>query len=298
MKSPPLRVIFDRSAFHGARYRRLQDSRLKDLCRRGRIRVFHTPVFLTETLATYGAGENAAAWRDHLQFALDVCNGGIFLGTEDIWREELVAGRGTFARHLLPERPNKKYISRPHLVGLLREVANTGDFAQEWSDTEASRIEYYQKLLSQRRILVDARRRADEIRRELQITEPLANYSLEKFRDSVFMLTGKGMIDRVGARRTAPLADQWERCPQRFPFYTAFIEGMVYTFYHAICRPNEGIDRNAQIDFELLAYLTWADIVVSNDERFFAQVFEAIWKPRGKRLETAESFAELANRIA
>ena len=74
--------------------------------------------------------------------------------------------------------------------------------------------------------------------------------------------------------------------------------GMVYTFYHATCRPNEGIDRNAQIDFEQLTYLTWADIVVSNDERFFRLAFEAIWKPRGKRLETAESFAELANRIA
>ena len=128
MKPSPLRVIFDRSAFHGARYCRLQDSRLKDLCSRGRIKVFHTPVFLTETLATSGAGENAAAWRDHLQFVLDVCNGGIFLGTEDIWREELVAGRGTFARHLLPERPSKKFISRPHLVGLLRKVVNTGDF--------------------------------------------------------------------------------------------------------------------------------------------------------------------------
>ena len=73
---------------------------------------------------------------------------------------------------------------------------------------------------------------------------------------------------------------------------------MVYTLYHAICRPNDGIDTNAQIDFELLAYLAWADIVVSNDERFFAQVVEAIWKPRGKRMETAESFAALANFLA
>ena len=126
----------------------------------------------------------------------------------------------------------------------------------------------------------------------------MTNYSFEKSRDSVFIRTGKDLMDRVGARRPAPLADQWARCPQRFPFYSAFVEGMVYTFYHAICRPNEGIDTNAQIDFELLAYLTWADIVVSNDERFFAQVFKAIWKSRGKRLETAESFAELANRIA
>ena len=106
------------------------------------------------------------------------------------------------------------------------------------------------------------------------------------------------MMDRVGARRPAALADQWANCPQRFPFYSAFIEGMVYVFYHAVCKQNEGIDTNAQIDFELLTYLTWADIVVSNDTKFFRLAFEALWKPRGKRLETAESFASLANRIA
>ena len=297
MKPAPLRVIFDRSAFHGARFRELRNSRLKDLCRSGRIKVFHTLIFLDETLATYGSGKSANAWRDHLQFALDVCNGGIFRETEDIWREELVAGRSTFAWPLLPERPNKKYISRPELVGQLREAATTGDFSQQWSDTAAGRLVNRQRRLSQRGILVETRKNVADVRRELGITGSLTDYSFRQFRNSYFVPLGKGLMYLVGARRTAPIADQWARWPQRFPFYSAYIEGIVYTIYHATCRPNEGIDRNAQIDFELLAYLTWADIVVSNDERFFAQVFKAIWKPRGKRLMTAESFANFVNRL-
>lgn len=140
-----LRVILDRSAFHEPGYTQLSDSRIKDLCRSGRMSVIHTPTFLSETLTAYGAGESAADWPNHLQFALDICNGGIFLPKEAIWHEELVAGRGPFARHLQPERPNKTYISRPILVSMLQDVARTGDLSREWADTEEIRIENRQK---------------------------------------------------------------------------------------------------------------------------------------------------------
>ena len=298
MKIPTLSIIFDRSAFHEPGYRQLRESCLKDLCRRGHMKVFHTPTFIEETLATYGTRKRAAGWQNHLQFALDVCNGGIFLPKQNIFHEELVAGRGTLARHLLPERPNKIHNSRPRLMNALQEIARTGDFARVWSDTEAIRIDNRQRLRNQRGILVDARIEVATIRREQGITEPLNATSFGQFRASSFLHTGKELMDRVCARRAAYLADQWARCPKRFPFYTAFVEGVVYAAYHATVKHNEPIDENAQPDFEQLAYLTWADIVVSNDQRFFRQAFEAIWKPRGKRLETSDSFAALADRLA
>ena len=293
-----LRVIFDRSAFHEPGYQQLMGSRLKDLCRLGRIKVFHTPTFLTETLAAYGAGERAAGWTNHLQFALDVCNGGIFLSKENIWHEELVAGRGPFAKHLQPERPNKNYESRSQWMSWLQEVARTGDLAREWSDTEPMRVDTRQKKKNQKRILVDARTQVARIRNEQGITEPLGAYSFAKFRRATFLRTGMELMDRVCARRAASLAYQWARCPSRFPFYTAFVEGFLYAGYHAAVQVNDPIDWNAQADYEQLAYLTWADIVVSNDQRFFRQAFEAIWEPHERRLETSESFVELANSLA
>ena len=297
MRIPALRIIFDRSAFHEPGYRQLKDSRLIDLSRRGRLMVFHTPTFLEETLASYGAGERAADWPNHLQFALDICNGGIFLPKDAIWREELVASRGAFARHLLPERSNKNYNSRPNLLNWLQHVARTGDLSDVWSDAEAIRIDTRQMRRNQRKVLVDARREVASIRRQQRFTEPLNAYSFAQFRDSIFLYTGKELMDHVCARRAASLADQWALHPQRYPFYSAFVEGVVYAGYHAAVRHNEPIDENAQSDFEQLAYLTWADIVVSNDQQFFRQAFEAIWKPRGKRFETTESFAALADRL-
>ena len=105
-------------------------------------------------------------------------------------------------------------------------------------------------------------------------------------------------MDRVDTRRAAPLADQWALCPNRFPFYSAFVEGSLYAGYYALVEHNRPIDPNAQTDYELLAYLTWADLVVSDDQKFFRNAFEAIWEPRGKRLETSESFVVLTQQLA
>jgi hypothetical protein len=40
------------------------------------------------------------------------------------------------------------------------------------------------------------------------------------------------------------------------------------------------------------------DIFVSNDTRFQRAAFDELWRPKGKRLETAESFADLMRRLA
>lgn len=298
MKFPRLRVIFDRSAFHGPRYRRLQHSRLMDLCRLGRIEVYHTPVFLNETISTYRPGEQDAAWQSHLQFALDTCNGGIFLNKEAIWYQELVAGGGTLARHLLPERRNKKYKwSRPELMEILRDVARTGDLEEEWIANELVRVETRRRTANQRQIFSRMRREVARNIREHRPVDRLSEYAFSEFLRTVYTKTGQELMNLVHTRRTKSLAEQWARCPERFPYYSAFIEGLLYSGYYAAVRHNDPIDENAQADYEQLAYLTWADIIVSNDRRFFLRAFEEVWKPRGKRLMTAERFAEFVNRL-
>jgi len=134
--------------------------------------------------------------------------------------------------------------------------------------------------------------------RENRPTDRLSEYPFRKFLRTVYSETGQELMNLVHPRRTKSLAEQWARCPERFPYYSAFIEGLLYSAYYAAVRHNDPIDENAQADYEQLAYLAWADIVVSNDRRFFLRAFEEIWKPRGKRLETAESFSEFVNRIA
>jgi len=73
-----MRVIFDRSAFHGANFETLTNSPLQGLVASGRVSVFHTPIFLDETIQSYGSKHTSDDWRAHLAFAVEICNGGIF----------------------------------------------------------------------------------------------------------------------------------------------------------------------------------------------------------------------------
>jgi hypothetical protein len=45
-----MKIIFDRSAFHRKRFDLLKGSRLLELVSRGKILVYHTAVFLDETI--------------------------------------------------------------------------------------------------------------------------------------------------------------------------------------------------------------------------------------------------------
>jgi hypothetical protein len=102
----------------------------------------------------------------------------------------------------------------------------------------------------------------------------------------------------VDESRHDELADLWEADPEEYPYYTAFVEGFVYSQYYAAIEHNKPMDGNAQADFEQLAYLTWSDIVVSDDEGFFRSAFDTIWKPRGKIMESAARFAARLGDIA
>ena|ERR1700733_7647179 len=129
-----MRVIFDRSAFHGERFEVLKNSPLAVLVARNRVHVYHTPIFLEETASTVDSARATDEWKKHLSFALDICNGGIFEEKIEIWRSELVEGKGRHARHLLPERASRRRGSRPRLLRTLRNGLITGEIKRLWNE--------------------------------------------------------------------------------------------------------------------------------------------------------------------
>lgn len=292
-----MRVIFDRSAFHGDNFAALLNSPLRRLVAAGRVSVFHTQVFLDETIRAYGSQRASEDWKAHLAFAVDVC-GGIFLEREEIWRNELVRGQGPQARYLFPNKPSKQYDSLPRLLERLRRVAETGDLSKEWADSAAEREEAQRKRDNQRDVSSRVRSEVAEAIKTGRLKGSLGNYPFSEFRRTEFKRMGKELMSLVDGQRSGQLADMWARAPTRFPHYSAFVEGAAYARYYAAVEHNERIDRNAQSDFEQLAYLVWADVVVSNDERFFSSAFETLWEPRGKRMESAQSFAALLAAVA
>jgi hypothetical protein len=288
-----MRVIFDRSSFHGERFELLSSSPLRRLAAQRRVEVFHTTTFLDELIQSYGSAKATASWREHLKFAVQICNGGIFLTPHEIWRGELVDGRGTTARYLIPLQETEEHQSFMGLLGILLRTAETGDLSREWSDSEGERAETRLKKGKQLALFREAREAVAQARRQGRIRGPLRSYPFSEYRHSVFTRNGRSLMRLVDKERAGELADLWESNPEEFPYYTAFVEGLVYSQYYAAIEHNGRLDGNEQADYEQLAFLTWADVVVSDDRAFFRSAFDTLWKPRGKRLDSAATFAAL-----
>lgn len=289
-----MRIIFDRSSLHGDRFQILVNSPLRRLVKSRQLEVFLTPVLTQETLEQYGSGRAGDEWREHLSFGIEICNG-VFLDKSEIFRNELVCGRGTAARYLFPERQTRRYgKSKAQVLDRLQLVANTcdRDLAQPWKQGKAQRDDLQRKKSAQKAYYNKVRQDiSDALRR---------GYVRSSWQDHLnidFLPAGRHFMKVVDKGRQLELADMWARDPWRYPFYSAFVQGLVYTLYHAAEEHNAKIDRNSQADYEQLAFLTWADAVVSNDAKFFRQAFDALWKPRGKRIFTAQEFAEFATAI-
>jgi hypothetical protein len=282
-----MRVIFDRSSFHGQRFDLLKSSRLRCLAAQRRVEVFHTATFLDELIQSYGSARAATSWREHLRYAVQICNGGMFSPVDDIWRSELVDRQGTYSRHLLP------HASFVGFQGTLLQIADTGDLSQEWAESEPERMDTRRKKTKQHAIFRGAREAVAQARREGKLRGTLTDYPFSDYLRSEFTRNGRALMRVLGKERTAELANLWESNPADFPYYTAFVEGFVYSQYYAAMEHNGRLDGNEQADYEQLAHLIWADVVVSDDEAFFRRAFDVLWKPRGKRMESAQSFAEL-----
>lgn len=288
-----MRVIFDRSAFHGNRFRALTNSPLRVLVAKNRISVYHTQIFLDETIAAYGSKKKPNPWQDHLAFAVDICNGGIFQDKEHIWNEELGHGKGPCASYLLANNDYGDHDSLPVVLNQLRELAHTGDAELLFAETRAEREETAKKKQNQRKIALGARQEVAFALKEKRITGRLDQYLFPEFKEATYTLAGESLMSLVKGRPPDYLAYRWARDPAIYPYYSAFIEGMVYSWYLASAKHNSPVDKNDQADYEQLAYLLWADVFVSNDANFLRSAFKEIWAPRGKRLETAESFVAL-----
>lgn len=289
-----MRVILDRSAFHGSRFRALVASPLRQLAKTGQIEVFLTPVFIEETTSQYGSPRAGDDWRQHLEFALEICNGGLFLDKTEIWRNELVCEQGPAARHQFPERRTRRYTkSCAEMLDRLKAIARSDDIKDAWNETVAEREEVQQKKNRQHALYSDIRGRVGVALRE----NGYVRASWSKYLRTDFEKVGRHLMKLVDGQRRDQLADRWARNPSRYPFYSAFIKGIMYAIFHAAENQNAKIDRNSQGDYEQLAYLVWADAIVSNDQGFLKQAFDTIWASEGKKLFTAEEFAAFSAKV-
>ena len=78
----------------------------------------------------------------------------------------------------------------------------------------------------------------------------------------------------------------------QYPYFTTFVINMLYIAHHAMTKPSDKIDLNAQADLDLMTHLLRADALVSNETGFLRQAFDDLWRPRGKVIFTSQQFTD------
>ena len=294
-----MRVIFDLSSLHGENLDRLRASKLSILVKRHQLVICHTPIFLEEVLQGALSNRHVDRWPDVLGWAIDLVPEVVFLDKLDIWREELVVGAGPNARHTYPRKRTRRYLSHEELIGTLRELATTRSVDELIDEATRSEVDVNNaKKAAQRRLGQEIRESVAQKARRAGGAAILRDLPFWKVRALNPHLWGCQLASFLGPIHEDRVRDLWIRDPGRSPFYSAFAESIDYWAYHVGCHPDVPIDQNAQMDFEQLCYLVWADLIVSNDTRFFKLAFDAIWRPKKKILMSTDEFLDLVSVLA
>lgn len=293
-----MRIVFDLSALHGEHLHRVRDSALPSLVRKGYAQVFHTPVFIEECLLGARSERYQGRWADVLKWAVAIPPAGYFLDKAAIWREELVLGRGRYARHVYSSRATRRHSSHVEFEAMLAAVAERRELSAELAGAAAELARDDEKRRAQRHTFQQIRESVAGQARRAGATAALRDVPFWSVLKRDRRTWDFHLADLLGATHADRARALLATGRDRYPFYASFVDGLCFAGYYAACRPQEKIDPNAQADFEQLCYLQWADVFVSNDTKFMKAAFDALWTPKGRRLMTTEEFLEMVGRMA
>jgi hypothetical protein len=282
-----MKVIFDRSAFHGCRFDALEGSCLLQRTREGKLSVFYTTVFLDETVRTALSTRQSAkdALKRQWPFLVSICNGGWFKpllpdksfpDLKTVCEEEFEGG----------EKPGD-WLLVPNLVRRNVEGKLTRCFEESRPipELENARPIYGQigRLKEQNRtLLVD-------LRNQPRPDEPFEDYYQLVADECASRLIGElPALDQPKRK-----LDAWRRDPEKFPHFTAYVRLYAFVHYDPHRHKNSSIDWNCLEDAEQLCFLEDVDAMISSEQGFMKRAFEAVWKSRGKRLFTPEALVGL-----
>lgn len=293
VSSAVLRVVFDTNVFTPVQFHLLSRSALKDLCKIGRVVPVYGHVFLEEMWRSYGnETKRVHLVEQWIPFLVDTAN----RFCEDfvtIWHRELVQGHGRKTNIYM--RP----LRQESLLAALRKVPIDGSW-KAWHSAQKQLAEEEAKRAAQREI-------SKEIRKEVAEKLQTVGYSkkqhggpvpFETFLAREVDLAGCDFIKAlIKCYDPEEVASRWLRDKAAYPYFTMFVENMLYIGYYAATRPNDKIDLNAQADLDLITHLLQADALVSNETGFLRNAFDDIWRPRGKVIFTSQEFADFIKRL-
>jgi hypothetical protein len=271
------RVLFDRSIFHRAKFVRLQASSVRDDVKARKYQVLFTPMFVEETLTH--AFNNRTEFRNHWRFLMSLTGHRWFKSANDIVAIELgnkIVGR----EYYLQPKPIAKQIAR-NVDTFLR-----GDLLKHKPHLALADMERNKRAREQFR-----KRRLD-----LRTTTKPSDFNLDDYLEAnvVSFISERLMTVHKNSER---FLDTWSARRVQCKFTEHFIRALFATLLLPLMDHNLKVGINDKADAEQLAYLVWADVIVSDDSRFMNQAFKLMYSGAGKQFLTLEQFLSWAMQL-
>jgi hypothetical protein len=265
-------IVFDRSIFHGDKFFQLKSSKLLELVRRRRFRVFFTPMFVEETLLR--------ALKKEEEFALHWDFLDSLLGQK--WFK---FSREIIAIELGDRIRGEKYYLQPK--DRVR-TAYRNARASVWKDLPADEVQAAIDEMSHNRIQdTEFRKVRVDLRGKPQVP-------LSQFFDYVNEHT-KWIIENLFMKNepnSSNFLDTWRKKRTSCRFTEQLLKASLATIFLAAADHQLKLGLNDISDSDQLAFLLWADIMVSDDRRYMKKAFHLLYSDSPKRLMTSVQFLE------
>lgn len=265
-------VILDRSIFHAEKFVELQESNLLGCIKNNTLRVYFTPAFIEETLQ-FGLTHREEV-RSQVEFLFALNSTHWFRTAEDIIEAEL----------------GLKYVHPLYYLLTDQEISRIKTGTEEYLEGKISQSDLNEVLKEVERnneIRANFRKQRLEVRKDV----PPADYDFDVyFENNVEWYIENGLMkfhpDSSNYLR------RWRSYRKECPFTEQYLKGWISTVFLPVVNRSLRVDRNDLADATQLAYLTWADIMVSDDTRFMKEAFQLLFGGTVKKLLTHSEFLQ------
>lgn len=265
-------ILFDRSIFHGSKFEILAQSNILKLVTDCKIRIYFTPGFIEETLQ-YGVNTERRKDLDpQLKFLFQLNSTHWFRHAEDIVDSELGL------RHL----DQFYYLLHDEQIALIKngsiEFTNSEFSETAFEDVRGDVAERNQINAALRNDLLEFRK-----------STPPVKYDFDGFFESwVEFVIEKGLMSHH--TNSEGFLRRWREFRIDCRFTEQYLRCWLSTVFLPVTDHKMPIKKTDMSDATQLAYLTWTDVMVSDDMGFMKKCYELLYSKSKKRILSLPDF--------
>ncbi len=265
-----LRVIFDRSIFHGLKFQQFRNSSLSTHVASRKIQPLYTPIFFDETVNYFL--KDPSNFKDQWGYLIGLNQSKWFQSLGVIIQREL----------------DNNMIGRKYYFCLRSEIEAIIKNVNAVLHEKIQRENFFStpaEILRENEIKEFGR----ETRKSLRQSSPHQEYDFEElFNKQVESYIENGLMKRYPNSQN--FLKTWHSSRSKCRFTEQYVRALFSTIFLPVSNHNLKIDKNDTADAEQLAYLEWADVLVSDDTKFMKKGFDLLYGKSTKQFFSSSEF--------